>query len=77
MDLFCNKAMVTSIYASTELYMLQSNAGQLLISHRAVVPGLKYNVWFDADTQRNPLLISDKGGSLILVLGHELILIMI
>jgi hypothetical protein len=58
MDLFCNKAMVTSIYASTEPCMLQSNAGQMLISHKAIVSGLKQDVWFDADALSNIVALS-------------------
>jgi hypothetical protein len=58
MDLFCNKAMVTSIYASTEPCMLLSNAGQMLISHKAVVPGLKQDVWFDTDALSNIVALS-------------------
>ena len=53
MDLFCNKDMVTSIYTSTEPCMLQSNAGKMLISHKAVVPGLKKDVWFDTNALSN------------------------
>jgi len=58
MDLFCNKAMVTSIYASTEPCMLQSNRGQMIISHKAVVPCLKQDVWLDADALSNIVALS-------------------
>jgi hypothetical protein len=58
MDLFYNKAMATSIYARTEPRMLQSNAGQMLISHKAVVSGLKQDVWFNADALSNIVALS-------------------
>jgi hypothetical protein len=38
--------------------MLQLNAGQMLISHKAVVPGLKQHVWFDADALSNIVALS-------------------
>jgi hypothetical protein len=58
MDLFCNKVITTFIYASTEPCMLQSNAGQMLISHKVMVPGLKQDVWFDADAPSNIVALS-------------------
>jgi hypothetical protein len=51
--LFCNKAMVTSIYTSSEPCMLQSNTGKMLISHKAVVPCLKQDIWFDINELSN------------------------
>jgi hypothetical protein len=52
-DLFCNKARVTSIYTSPEPYMLQSNAGRMLIFHKVVEPSLKKDVWFDTNALSN------------------------
>jgi hypothetical protein len=58
MDLFCIKTMVTPVYTSPEPCMLQSNAGKMFISHKAVVPGLKKDVWFDANALSNIVALS-------------------
>jgi hypothetical protein len=58
MDLFCNKTMIISIYTSPALCVLHSNPGEMLISHKAVVPGLKKGVWFDTNALSNIVTLS-------------------
>jgi hypothetical protein len=47
-DLFCNKTLVDKTYKSKDSMPLKTNAGTMLVSQKASIPGYTKQVWFSS-----------------------------
>jgi hypothetical protein len=59
MDLFCNKALVDKTYKSEDYMQLKTNAGTMLVRHKATIPGYKKKVWFSTRAITNIVALSN------------------
>jgi hypothetical protein len=59
MDLFCNKAVVDKTYKSEDSMQLKTNAGTMLVRHKATIPGYKKKIWFSTRAITNIVALSN------------------
>jgi hypothetical protein len=59
MDLFCNRALVEKTYKSRDSMRLKTNAGIMLVSQKATLPGYNKKVWFRTRAITNIVALSN------------------
>jgi hypothetical protein len=59
MDLFCNRALVDKTYKSRDSMQLKTNAGTMLVSQKATIPGYNKKVWFSTRAITNIVALSN------------------
>jgi hypothetical protein len=59
MDLFCNRALVDKTYKSRDSMGLKTNAGIMLVSQKATIPGYNKKVWFSTRAITNIVALSN------------------
>jgi hypothetical protein len=58
-NLFCNKTLVDKTYKSKDSMRLKTNAGKMLVSQKASIPGYTERVWFSSRAITNIVALSN------------------
>jgi hypothetical protein len=58
-DLFCNKTLVDKTYKSKDSMRLKTNAGTMLVSQKASIPGYTKRVWFSSRAITNIVALNN------------------